>query len=931
MEKIRIENDFVLQVAVTRGGNPEDFSGLQGDIEVELRHVAYSEISIVPAKVERVDSQLNVSVTSDLQVTCGKYRLTLTYKIANLENPNGFDMVTYDMVAFELVAHSDQAHIDGDVQMVIISADTAIGSIYKGEQGEQGPAGPMGPAGQVGPAGEKGEKGDPGTQGVKGDKGDTGDSAYEDWLTLPGNAGKSKEDFFATFGKGETGASAYKDWLTIAGNEGKTLLEFIDSIKGEKGDKGDTGAQGIQGVQGTQGEQGAQGIQGVKGDKGDTGDKGDQGEQGIQGVQGEQGLQGIQGVQGLKGDKGDSDYQTWLTISGNAGKTLAEFYAYLQLPASGAADAATTAALAAVATARSELQTMVENASIAGIVNTVETGFYVTDSNGNVGLGFDANGLDVTQFSSNTTDIISDIASNSPKTDTPATNIIIYGDKFIQLSNDPVIFTNSILPLGCTDKRVMWKCDNGIIYGQDDTSCKIKFLAIGYALITCYSLSDPTIYATYQVSILNALTDPSVILNYRFSDSNPLSAVGTIEIAATVADTYTLWWGDDSGVLDGMSEMYSVDLSSEALSSSRTLVSGWMVPSSATKIYAKSSTGTLYGFALSTTKLNSTFLGEKLYSFGLISDSHSGTISSNTGYALTNDIPTALQYYNEQGCNFICGAGDITNTGTIDQLDSLSSRINSIDYNANLLKVYTGKGNHDIQTSNDQKWFDTFGSTKDIIIRHGDPSLTTYNGLLSADVYRLDIPESDIFMFQSVGNSYGSKPTDDIQQAKFAEIVNNNKDKRIFYFMHVPMYQTVGDTFSSYDLQDGIYPQLGTTYYNWFMNLMRENKNVIFFSGHTHFCYEDALNDPNTVVFDGNGEYGWFVHIPSLGRLRKWKYGISYSVLDERGQGGIVDVYAHHIVIRGRDLGTVNKDNTSIYDVPSHDVPAGLLILKNKE
>ncbi len=626
-----------------------------------------------------------------------------------------------------------------------------------------------------------------------------------------------------------------------------------------------------------------------------------------------------------------SPYQEWLTLEGNSSKTLEQYYAFLQEPAKTAADSLPNALTQMEATLKTYLDTELANSSVAGIVSTVETGFFVTDSNGNVGLGFDDNGLEVTQFTTDTTEKISDIASNAPKTDVPVTNIIIYGDKFLQLSNDPVIFTNSILPLACTDKRVMWKCDNGIIYGQDDISCKVKFLSIGYALITCYSLSDPTIYATYQVSVLNALTDPSVILNYKFADSNPLSAVGTIEIVATVADTYSIWWGNDSGVLDGMSEMYSVTLSADSLVSSRQLVQGWMIPKEATKIYAKRSTGTLYGFSINPTKLNNVFLGEKLYSFGLISDSHCGTASSNTGYALTNDIPAALRYYNEQGCSFICGAGDITNSGSLDQLSSLSSVLNSTDYNANLLKFYTCKGNHDIQTSNDPQWVETFGYPKDIILRHGDPSLTTFDGVLSADVYRLDIPESDIFIFQSVSTSYGTTPTNATQQAKLTEIVNNNTGKRIFYFMHVPMYQTVGDTFSSYDLQNGLYPQAGTTYYNWFMQFLKDHKNVIFFSGHTHFCYEDALNDPNTVVYDGNGEYGWFVHIPSLGRLRKWKSGISYSVLDERGQGGIVDVYANHIVIRGRDLGTVNEDNILLYDVPSHDVPAGLIILKNKE
>lgn len=909
MEKIRINNDINLQLAVTRGGIAEDFTNLVGNINLILRHKYYKHVSIVPDSYTLSGNTISIYIPADLQRFNGEYILCFDYQLSG--STECVETHTWDAEAFELVNLVSEigGENDSDIvsETIILSADTAVGAVYKGEKGDRGNDGLSAFEVWLLQDGNSGKTVEQffATFG-KGEQGETGQSAFELWLQQAGNSGKTESDFFATFGKGEDGAdgenglSAFQVWLNLDGNSGKTEQQFFDSIKGEKGDKGDVGATG------------AQGLQGEKGDKGDTG------LQGVQGIQGEQGLQGVSGY---------SAFQSWTLLPGNSNKTITDFYTYLSTPA-------TEAALAEVETFKLQVTDILNTSTVAGIVNTQENGFYITDSAGNVGLAFDESGLDVTDFKGNASLKIGEIAVAAPKTTIPVSNVLIYGDNFVTLNATPYTYTCLTLPLDCTDKRVNWKCDNGIIYGQDDKTCKIMFTSTGYTLISCYSLSDTTKYTTFRVNVLNSLSDTSVNLDYNFSNETPSDATGTIKLTSTSsgAGTYNLYWGDSNGIITGMSEMFALTCSGETLTASRTLVNGWMIPQAASRIYAKSASNVVYGFDLPTNKLwNSSILGNKLYSFGLISDSHCGTISSNTGYALTNDIPTALRYYNSQGCSFICGAGDITNSGSLDQLASLSTIINNTDYNANLLKVYTSKGNHDIQTSNDTQWVETFGYPKDLVIRHGDPSLTTFDGVLSADVYRLDVPETDIFVFQSVSNSYGTTPTNTSQQAKLTEIVNNNKDKRIFYFMHVPMYQTVGDPFSSYDLQDGLYPQAGTTYYNWFMNLMSNNKNVIFFNGHTHFCFEDALNDSNTVVYDGNGEYGWFVHIPSLGRLRKWKYGISYSVLDERGQGGIVDVYANHIVIRGRDLGTVNKDNINLYNILEHDVPAGQIILKNKK
>lgn len=65
---------------------------------------------------------------------------------------------------------------------------------------------------------------------------------------------------------GEDGASAYEIWLSQPGNAGKSVQEFFASLKGQKGDTGAAGADGARGPQGPAGPAGP------KGDKGDPGD-----------------------------------------------------------------------------------------------------------------------------------------------------------------------------------------------------------------------------------------------------------------------------------------------------------------------------------------------------------------------------------------------------------------------------------------------------------------------------------------------------------------------------------------------------------------------------------------------------------------------------------------------------------------------------------
>ena len=179
----------------------------------------------------------------------------------------------------------------------------------KGDQGEQGPVGPQGPQGEVGPQGP---------QGIQGEK---GFSAYQAWLTIEDNVGKSVEEFIESL-RGPEGP---------AGPEGPQGEVGPQGPEGPQGEVGPAGPQGIQGIQGPKGEQGEvgpqgeagpQGPQGIEGPMGPQGPKGDQGEQGPAGPQGEQGPQGEVGPQG---QQGASAYATWKLLEGNADKTKEEF------------------------------------------------------------------------------------------------------------------------------------------------------------------------------------------------------------------------------------------------------------------------------------------------------------------------------------------------------------------------------------------------------------------------------------------------------------------------------------------------------------------------------------------------------------------------------------------------------------------------------
>ena len=111
-----------------------------------------------------------------------------------------FNQELYDMTIAPEGYYPGDLVIDGNGTLFTVFLDTTDGSyrIQKssisivGPPGEQGEQGVQGPQGIPGPQGEQGVQGPPGIQGPRGD---TGLSAYEYWLQIKGNEGKTQEEY----------------------------------------------------------------------------------------------------------------------------------------------------------------------------------------------------------------------------------------------------------------------------------------------------------------------------------------------------------------------------------------------------------------------------------------------------------------------------------------------------------------------------------------------------------------------------------------------------------------------------------------------------------------------------------------------------------------------------------------------------------------
>ena len=263
--------------------------------------------------------------------------------------------------------------------------------------------------------------------------------------------------------------------------------------------------------------------------------------------------------------------------------------------------------------------------------------------------------------------------------------------------------------------------------------------------------------------------------------------------------------------------------------------------------------------------------GEKLYSFGAISDVHLSVADSET------DFTRALQYFND--CvDFLCICGDLTNNGNDTQLARYKEMI---DTNAQI-PVYAISGNHETYTQGIE------------------PIIETYTG---NPLYYTVTQGDDVFIMLGI-KSEGALFTDEELQW-FRNTLEANRNKRCFVFQHcyagyetTPACGNANGMYHSYCWSGDGQTQLAE-----FESLLSQYKNTIFFHGHSHLKFR-LQSGCDYANYDESTGYR-SVHIPSISRPRHEDgadEGTSPDYDDAGSEGYVVDVYENGIHLRGRDF-----------------------------
>ena len=267
--------------------------------------------------------------------------------------------------------------------------------------------------------------------------------------------------------------------------------------------------------------------------------------------------------------------------------------------------------------------------------------------------------------------------------------------------------------------------------------------------------------------------------------------------------------------------------------------------------------------------------GTKLYSFGLISDTH---IQSSAVYS--DRLNAAMEWFNQQGVALVCHAGDITNHGFYNS-DGTTDLTQFAEYKRICelypdVPIYALCGNHD-------SYFTP--------ITNNLTALETYTG---KGLYYYVEYNNDIFAF--IGQPANTVAMNETEISWLEDLLEANTAKRCFVFIHPYISDDSGNSNNVYGnallpTTSAITTRLKTALTN--------HGGAVLFHGHTHFKPHLQETDETTTYTEKNGFPS--VHIPSL--------AVPADVVDgERVQsttesyGYIADVYNSCIVLRGRDF-----------------------------
>lgn len=425
----------------------------------------------------------------------------------------------------------------------------------------------------------------------------------------------------------------------------------------------------------------------------------------------------------------------------------------------------------------------------------------------------------------------------------------------------------------------------------------VALLLIGIAIFFLYP-KDAEDYTGRQTSIVTTKIDAS-------------STKGKITIEIFFNETegnYRIYYADASGKsLDGYEAIKEVKINSQ---NTKIILENLILPYKCKGLFIVGEKTS--SFVL----LPQAYLQEDEYKyrFGAISDIH-----FNNGDYLT----PALDFLDMQEIDFVAASGDLTNSGELEYLNKFNDVIGDREY-----KVYTTSGNHDHVAVKNGDWQKTINTS---IKTDKEVVTIAPNGL--DFVFSPKKAENIVFIFLCQTDWYYPKEPNKNeytivkkeQLSWLSSQLEAYKEKTVCLFFHTFLSSPNGtqDSAAGNILSPGGYSynlpySYGTADEIEFRALLKQYKNVVFFSGHSHWMYEMEKYNENLNLSNFDGEYCYMVHISSISAPR-WIDDDDTERTDkigEESEGLIVELYNDYMLIIPVDFKTQEFQSEYIKMIP---------------
>lgn len=401
-------------------------------------------------------------------------------------------------------------------------------------------------------------------------------------------------------------------------------------------------------------------------------------------------------------------------------------------------------------------------------------------------------------------------------------------------------------------------------------------------------------------------------IDYDFANTVAGSAAGEITVTSDFNGKYEIYWGTDehkilSADVDGYTVYYSelAEIDVKKGGGSAEIQEFTAIPEGAETVLAYKNKILMGTYEIPEEKQAD--YGEKLYSFGALSDVHFNRYNGSlSGDDACITFPNALSFIEKFDVELVGVSGDISANGERSAFEKFDTITSEFDF-----PVYTCTGNHDVSHKFElENWQElmnkgVYGENK----AEGVADVAS-NGL--DFVYAPESSNGDVFIFLSQYqwdyNESTSRILTDEQLDWLEAQLAKYEDKTVYLFFHTFLNNPVeGETLQTgegnlinnaghaYDLPytEGCPDEVR------FEGLMKEYKNVVFFNGHSHWRYDMQELNPNLNIADYNGEYATMVHLSSVSSPRTTTADIPDT--DEHymrnSEGMLVTVYDDVIVL----------------------------------